>query len=247
MQILTIANIMENNNTVISHIKDLPDNPFLYFEQTNKKSLFFYGVLFTGIFYFITSYNITLTLVFAIISGIIIIVLVNKKELSNKKNVMLEDKYKLSLIIPAPKYFDNYPEIIDFFYSIQWVYPYSPKNYRELINSTDELLLLYEDMQIGVALPNQHYDVAIQHKQSMLNSLHAILYSLPSHKVMDKTIFTAIDRLHQIINKYVFAMASICNKSIDDHGYTATSKHIDLESPNPVNYYDENILGHNMY
>ena len=118
-------------------------------ESFNKKNVFLYfAILMILIFYF-RDINVGLNSILAIFIAIIVISYLNEK---HKLSIELEEKQKqekLDYILPEPKLFEKYDDLIDLFFSIQELYVYNPQAYEECIDSVNDFLRIKDVIDIG--------------------------------------------------------------------------------------------------
>ena len=225
-------NIELLNNEINETIKKSLYN---YLISINSKDLFNYLIISLVCLLFANLLNIQLTSIFGIVVGLLLVyIFYNKKtlEVSSYDNQL---KIKLELIRPKPMMFDDYPEIIEFFYSIREFYNYNPEAFSKTVQNVDLILKLYKDIQIGIKDCKLNVDIVKEKKTNPLNHLRSIIYNLENNKILERKLKKALNALHKILNNYEKYVINICNKQIKDNGYDNSKSYIHSNGPKPYN------------
>jgi len=233
-----INTFISNLPAQATQVQEVKKDMFDDFEKINVRDKFFY-IFIIIIFLFLASKSyIGLNIVFGFVLGMVYVFIKFRK---TTKDINAEEqsyKNKLAQIKPAPKKFGRYLEIIDFFFSIQDFYDYSPANYSKVVYCVDDFLQIYEDVKTGaIVFCRQNYDVMNDSKKRALDHLQYMLYSFESNQFLHDKLQRSIKRLNEILTTYLREIAAICNKEIQEQGYNHTTLPVQEPSPHPFNYY----------
>ena len=141
----------KNNNT---RIANLIDSLFKTFDtnfahilaEIDNESIVIYLVIIVICLFFAKMLNVGLSLIFFLFVAFVLCYYIYSRRKLHKITFTEENKIKLELITPHPKHFDDYPDIIDFFYSIREFYYINPTAFYALVNATDNFIVLYENI-----------------------------------------------------------------------------------------------------
>lgn len=230
--------------------EDLPayykDSLYNWVTSIEPKDAFKYIGVGAVIIYLISKFDITINLIFGLIVTVIVIYY-----MQNKKTVLEEkeqDRIKTELkdLKPQPKLFYKYPELIEFFTSIQDLYDYNPTVYEAVAFNVDNLLQVYEDIKNGVYYCGYNYDIAYQRKYDALNQLQSIIFNLDVNKLLQQKLYRAVFILHRILDVYIADMKKICDTKVKRRGYDIDTKVI-ANGPRPFNYYPKTKFTFELY
>ena len=190
--------------------------------------------------------NITLAIILSIgISICVIFYLQQKKDLLNDDDER-QHKVKHSTILPKPKNFFKYKDIVAFFFSIQDFYSYNPQAYEEIVDSIDSFLKIYEDINHSHKLCNSLYELAENKKNNGINALHSLIFSIPTGIVAIRKLNKSILVLEKILNKYLDNLVNIQKNYVYVNGYNTEHKIINVY-PKPSNHYNKEKYTYDLY
>lgn len=208
------SNLIEYNKN-IELVGNSTDNIYLYLARLDNKFIFtkLTIIILTTYFFHITINKWYIGFLLSIFVSYII----SRRNdyIFNTRNQQLIDKYDQLLI--KPQYSNKYPEYIDFLFSIQDIGKYNLDAFRNLINSIDNFLILYDDINIGVEYCKQNYDIAQQERLNALNHLHSLVYSLEPNQILVNKLNESIKFLQQLTNNYLYKIKNKCNTNIIDY------------------------------
>jgi hypothetical protein len=219
-------------------------NDFNNFSNAGKffdgATIFVYIVIIILFLALFNQLSIGLNIIFGLILALIVIWYINKQEKDSVKQREKNDDIKATLRRVPNKRIDNYPDFNDFLFSIQELYGYSPPNYENIVDSIDDLIILYENSISNPQISGYFYDIAVEKKNDALNALHSIIFSVATDE--RKYIIEKNDRartqLSYLMNIYVDKIYGINERYNLENGFTNTSKINTPESwPKPENYY----------
>jgi hypothetical protein len=192
------------------------------------------------VFIFISRlFNLTISTIFFIGLALVIIYLLYSKSITNHIPPAESEKLKLDLIRPHPKRLNsNYPDLIDFLYSIRSYYYLNPDDFYSIINNLDDFVQLYEEiMKDDMKYCVQNLEVAVGFSRLAENHLQSMIYSLSSSRKITKRFHQQLDKFRSIMNSYITRMANKCNKNFSDKNNQ--SAYYQLEGPKPSNYFSQ--------
>lgn len=212
------------------------------FEEStlDNKTLFYYFVIFISIIFVFSTVKIKLN----IICGICIAYLTinylynNYREKQGKENKI--KMFQESNLLPKPKIFEKYGDIIKYLFSIQDFYIYNPQAYGDMIKSLENFLRTYEETENNKSESGINYDLMLSYKKNATNSLHSIIYNLPNDVEYTNKLNDAIIFIQEILDKYLDKIKLINKNYIYINGYNNKTKIID-DNILPYNYSDNGI------
>lgn len=206
-----------------------------------NENLFWYFVIFILILCTFSQVNIGTNFIFGSLVGLFVIVLLY---LYDKKEQMIENKKK-EFIRPLPK--NSKKEIISFLFSIQDFYEYNPIAYENMVEGLDQFFDRYNEILKDVSLAGISYENLIEEKRHVINSLHSIIFKLPSNRKYDKKLENAIKSIEYFLQIYLDNVEKINNEYIYNKGIINTSKFIKKTKVQPINFYtDEDFSSYEM-
>lgn len=217
--------------------KIIKNSIFVKLSNINSKHLFQYlSILFLSVS-FLNYIDIGFKAVIGIILGLTICYIIYDKRLLDVNSYNEQLFLKLQLIKPYPKYFKNYPELIEFFYSIRDFYDYNYQAFTNCIKHMELFLIIYQDIKSGVINCSQNIDIIRNKKKNILNHLHSIIFNMPDNKIIEKKLKKAMTELNKILNMYENDMINICNKQINDNGYSNDKSYVYSGGPKAYNLF----------
>ena len=236
-----IKNII-NQNDKISKLnnkinKTIDNSLYVSLANINSKELFNYFIIIILSIYFFNYINIQFKSVFGIIIGIVIAYIIYNKQVLDISSYNDQLKIKLELIKPTPELFINYPELVEFFYSIREFYDYNRDSFTRCINNIDSFLKIYNDIKIGIKYCDKNIDVVKLLKKKALNNLHSVIFNLEDNFIIEKKLKKSLTTLQKILNIYLNDMIDICNKDIDNNGYNYEKSYIFKDGPSAYNTF----------
>lgn len=231
-------------NEIINKLEDKTDkNSYHKLSVIPSDQLFNYVTIIIITIFISSRFTAQANLIIGLIFGLIVSYFIYQKDISEKETHDEQIKIKLSSIVPAPKYFDNYEDVISFFYSIREFYPINPRGFSDLVLSTDSFLKIHQDSKIGLNYCKQNYDIALDLYKKSLNHMSELYYSTEPYKmkVVKIKIESATDILKQILDKYLEEIRRVCNKEIIDKGIDYNKSKIWM-GPKAKNFYDKSDL-----
>jgi hypothetical protein len=151
-------------------------------------------------------------------------------------------KLKIELIKPKPKMFNKYPELIELYYNIRELYDYNQEAFSQSIEYVDNMLMIYNDLQIGLIYDcSKNVEVAVNNKDMAISNLRSIIYQLENNKILERKLTNAANTLNQILNNYEEHMLNICREQIKKEGYDNRKTNLPDGKISGVSKYSHNI------
>lgn len=238
----------EKIDELSNKIKSIVENSIYYkLSSINSYELFNYILVIIITITIINYFNLPLKGFIGLFIGIIIVYIYYNKKILESQTYKNDLDIKLELIKPRPKLFNKYPELINLFFNIREFYNYNNKAITNCIKNVEYILQIYSDIQNGIKYCDKNVDVVKNLKQNALNDLHSVIFSLENNKILEKKLKKALDELHKILNYFENKMINICNKNIDDYGYTYEKKYINKNEPKAYNLSLQNTDFYEIY
>lgn len=246
-----LQNINKKNkkiDEISDNINNKVDNS-LYFKltQINSSELFNYIIIIIITITTINYFKIPLKGFIGLFVGLVIAYIYYNKKILESSAYNNDLQLKLELIKPSPKLFNNYPELINLFFNIREFYDYNNKAITSCIENVDSLLQIYSDINVGLKYCDKNVDVIKMIKTNALNDLHSVIFSLENNKLLEKKLKKALNELHRILNYFENNMIDVCNKKIDDSGYTNDKKYLYKNEPKAYNLSRNNKDFYEIY
>lgn len=215
----------------------------IYSNRIDEKTLYWYIVIFVLVIYIFTFINVTISLIFGTIIGMVIIIyMYSNYQILKKQELELFEQKRESI---TPNIQQNeiikYNEIVDFIFSIQDFYEYNQQAYEDLLESIDHFFILYDEINIDNSLSGINYDMMETKMKTALNTLSSIVIELPKNKKYDNKLLKSVNMLKYLLEKYLNKVKEINNKYIYENGYTSVTKIIETGPPARNYYMDDNF------
>ena len=206
--------------------------------------LVIYGFIAVIVFSYISKYNITITTVVAIMFGYYILVILanSNKNNNDKKKTMLENKKKY--IRPREEIIEKYDDLVEFLFSIKYLYIYNPPAYQELIETIKNFLTIYEESinTYNIVLVYKNYTNAEIKFYHSINLLQSIIINTDSDLNNSQDANNKINKsttvLYSILKKYLDEIDIIIKKDIKYNGYNIHTLLSNSNKIKPYNFLD---------
>ena len=215
-------------------------------ETINSRNLFKYAVIIILSLVYFGTQNIKLNVLLAIFVALVYISY-NYDELDTKKTQEEDIKeLKREAIKPDPRNFEDKEDLVDLLFSIQDWYHYNPQAYEEMIDNLYAFFELYDSIKRGSKFCDQYYQIASSKKNNAINSLHSMIFTIPTHaEVMDK-FNRAHKRMETIMNDYLNEIYDVCHRDLLKKGYDITRRAINT-GPKAANHYFDKDYTYQIY
>jgi hypothetical protein len=95
------------------------------------------------------------------------------------------------------------PALVKVFSSLYVFARFDKRNFRAALIHANQLIRIYESSKIGIVLPAQTIDVAERQMRNCMNSVHAMIHSLPSTTVGDFRYQVSLNILQKVLQKII--------------------------------------------
>ena len=215
----------------------------------NKKNIFWYIVLSIIILYIFSKLNLGINILIGLIV-ICLFIYYNEQSLkeSEEKQAETDDIINKSIYPQTtPIISKKYKEINEFLFFIQDFQTYNPPSYENMIDVINEFFTIYDmfdnitnkttnNTELTDKNPNVPNDLLILKKEA-LNSLHSIIFKIPSNKNIENKLSNAIEQLDILLSKYIINIKNIYMNS----PYNINKKLLD-DDIEPKNLYDNDMF-----
>ena len=195
-----------------------------------KNKLFICFIILFVLFGGLIRINIKIHIFFCLIIIIILFYLYYNYEISNIKNYTINNEQKLnfidSILLNSPydteegsfsinpnwiqlnnyntkSYIYKNPICIEFYYNNRELIKYNILNYQKSLQSINAMIIINEQIQIGVNNLGNQYEVLLYLQKMCLNYFQSIIYNLPSTQVTNLKFTESLKILHEITNEIV--------------------------------------------
>lgn len=154
--------------------------------------------------------------------GIMIIVIMNDKKLSQSDDINRSLEIKLKLLDQTmPQYFHLDSNMINLFFSIKDFKQYNEDAYRKALKLTDNVLHLKFDMEKdSIVNYVESFEIAYMMTQKALNYMQSFIITIPSNKVMHKKFQAVLERHHILLKRNLDYMFDRCKELTKDIDHT---------------------------
>ena len=203
-----------------------------------KKNTFWYIVLSIVILYVFSNLNLGTN----ILIGILVIYQLvdsNENRIKDEENnkTMLENKI-IENIMPKTTFNREYREINEFLFINQDLYVYNPPSYEHMVDTINSFFMIYDDVKNNNNLANNAHNDLVILKKTALNSLHSLIFKLPSNKNIEQKLNIALTNLDTLLNKYIIDVRHISNKITPNN----INRTVLSDYPEPKNMYDNDMF-----
>lgn len=214
------------------------DNIFSQICNSDGQTIFIYFVITVILIAIFKNIDMGINILVAFMLSCVIILFLNSSYISKQQEIDDIIKEKYDSINPKTETVRSYPEIIDFLFSIQDFYMYNVPSYEDMVDSLENILLLYDESKMDNSKAGINYGLIMGLRKQSVDSLHSIIYNIPSDpryidkldkaiKDLDTIIFDILNDVYDINKLYIF-----------NNGYDRYTVNIDsIYSPRPENYY----------
>lgn len=241
-----ISNILPQ----LQHVTTNMTANILDFQNLSSEKIFTFVTLFIAIVYAFSWFTMNLSYIVGAIVAAIIIYYMFLKYKQTEVDEYHDMKYKLSTLTPQPKYFNEYDEIVDFFYSIREYAHYHYFAYEKSIKSIDHFFKIYWYVFNTPNITNctHHVQLAEEKIHDALNHLRSVEFKQNIQQDTHDKLQLAINHLHIMMNKYLLKMINKCNKINNAINNTTKELEIIYDAPKPINHFnDSNMNEKNPY
>jgi len=235
---------MDNNNKIFELIANAKPTDIEYnkkssiLEKIDKKTIFWYLIIFSIILYIFSKFTIELNVIFGSIVGFILLSYLYNEHIvaQNKYNSMMDEKKKI--IIPHPHEALKYENVVSFLFSIQDFYAYNPPAYEDMIEQIDYFFRLYEEINNDNSTAGKYYELLNNCRRQALNSLQSIIHNIPPNKELDDKLDNALNLLNILLQKYMNDVKKINDIYIYENGIKPNTKIINT-GPVSINTFED--------
>lgn len=233
---------MDLSHTILSPTPPVPGVEEPVFLTINRNDLFKYIaiiIIFLAIF---SRMNIGLNIVFGLFLASLLIYYLKSEKQKKVDKIIDNNDIKIKQIRPSSIIINKYPELVDFLFSIQEFYPYSPLNFEDIIDNLEDFLILYENSKIDPKHAGQYYELAEKKKSDIINALYATQCSIEVvvKKYYINKINDACEQIYFILSAYLDEIYTVNEKYVGENGFNNETKlNMKETDPKPGNYFDD--------
>lgn len=210
-----------------------------YIDTWDGKRVFTYVVVFMFILWFFSKRELGINILIAIIVGVFVINYLNFRSIENTDTQEeIQDIKKDAILPPLIEETKEHDEIVDFLFSIQDMYAYSPQQYIEMVKNINFFYGLYKMTFVDPKISFLNYGLMKQFKRDALNALMSIIFSLPEDKRVRDKINASAAVLDQLMTKNLDEVSYVTDDYTYKNGYNVDTKIIDY-GPKAANEYDD--------
>jgi len=157
----------------------------------------------------------------------------------NERNraINIDDLKKIEIqlesINPKPKYFYIDANIIELVYNLLEFSNYNKEDFDNMIYAIDNVLKLRLDIEKGIKECEMIYTIAVDQKNKALNSLSAIIISIPIQEDIKEKLVTGIKILQLYLHRHLDFIEQKCIKQRKNNGINIETKFINDQLTTP--------------
>lgn len=197
-------------------LKTYNDNIVVKLSKIDNKGIFLYFLIVIIFGIVIKYYNLN-PWPFLIIALFLIYMIYSKREIDNI-STKEQSKIKAKLIrsnedpiLNIGERFEDYPDIIEFLFSIRYFYYINTNAFSMMILHLNNFFDIYEDvMDKEVLNCKYNYDIILYSARSILNNLHSMIFNIDVDKKLTKKYQLSMKQFHIIIYQYINKIMKKC-------------------------------------
>ena len=210
-----------------------------YIDTWDGKRLFTYVVIFLFILWLLSRRELGINILIAIIVGTFVINYLNHRSIENADTLAEIRQIKKKAITPSlTDEAEDQEDIVDFLFSIQDLYAYSPQQYSEMVKNINYFYNLYNMTFFDNKTSYLNYGMMKQFKRDALNALASIIYSLPEDKRVRNLVNAASTILDGLMTQHLDHVSYVIDNYTYKNGYNVDTKIIDY-GPKAANEYGD--------
>jgi len=136
----------------------------------------------------------------------------------------------------------EYNDITEILFKIQLFYYHNPETFTEIIKNLDIFVILIKSVRLDNSLAGIYYDLLLDRKSLILNSLRSFIINIPGQF----NYKDAINDLEKVLNKYLDEVYLLNKKNIYEQGIDRDTKIIDRYNL-AHNRFTDNIASFGFY
>jgi len=230
----------ENINRLIDSLLEKYDvNTTNILGRISNTDLVVYLIIFI-IFLVIAQYlYISLTTIFLLFIALLVCYIIYSRKQIDRVSTEEELKIKTELIIPRPMRIDNYPDLIDFLFSIRDFYYINPNAFYGIVQNVDNFIQLYDEiMNDRMIYCTQNAEVANGFVRNAENNLQSMIYNLDIDQNITRKFHQSLREFTLIMRQYMARIITKCNADFNEKDINNHSKYYHEYGPHPYNYYN---------
>jgi hypothetical protein len=220
------------------------DVSFIDLQNLSSEKIFTFVTIFIAIIYAFSWFTMNLSYIVGAVVGVVIIYYLFLKHQKTEVDYIRDMKLKIQSITPTPKYFNQYDEIVDFFYSIREYSHYHYFAYEKAVKSIDHFFKIYWYVFNEPMLSNcmHHVQLAEEKINDALNHLRSVEFKQVVNDDIKDKLHLAVNHLHIMMNKYLLKMIHKCNSINDSLNDITKDVEIIPSAPKPVNHFNHSNM-----
>lgn len=207
----------------------------------DRKTLFFYVIIFIVIMFLFSGVAIGLNIVFGtLVASVVLYFLYTNYcyDEDEREEIILSQN---NLILPDPELARGYENVVRYLFSIQNFYSHNSSAYTEMINGFRNFFRIYEDTYIIPRYAGRNYEMMVDQKRISMNALHSILHNMQIryHDQYTDKLERAITAIEHVLQEYLDKVEYMHKLHIHEDNYNIETKLIDKSGVLARNAYDK--------
>lgn len=223
-----------NFDTEINHHTS---NLFEMVKLMDARTRFKYAAVVIASLVIFSRFQMGVNILVALLVGYVLIKYQHDKDVHHSDVIDKEHSVKLNYIDPKPLEMSDFPDLIDFFFSIQDLAIYNPQAYTETVSNVDKFLEMYIVSKKVTRFCEDKYQIAETKLHNALNALHSMIFSIKNNRMVIQKLNRAHMKLNVILKRYLKEMYNHCVGLRKKRYMSSENKPIDFGSPKPYNWY----------
>jgi len=211
---------------------------FLQIGNSDGTTIFIYSIIVIIMLAIFKNLDVGVNILVALLLSILIILFTNSLYKDQQETIDNIYKEKYDSIVPKTETVKTYPEMVDYLFSIQDFYVYNIPAYEDMVDSIENILQLYDESKGDNSKAGANYGLIGGERKKAVNSLHSIIFNIPSDPRYIDKLDTAINDLDAIIYNILDDVYNLNKLYIFNNGYDRYTIELDnINVPKPDNYY----------
>ena len=216
-------------------------------DNVDRSTMFLYVSIFIIILFIFSKIEIKLNVIFGTFVAIGILTYLYSNSQKSKRVIDELNIKKINSVLPLPQT-KEHKEIINFLFSIQDLYVINPQVYENMVEHVDYFFDLYKETLNNDSLAGMNYQLMVDQKRFILNSLMQIDFGMKQNTEYDLKLEKSVKVMENILDNYLSLVHTIYNEHVYKHGLDSKTVIINRNKEiRPYNTYNDKLFSVDMY
>lgn len=213
-----------------------------YIDAIKPKDLLLYLIIIQTCVLIFSRIPFELRHLFGFLLGLFLVIILHERQRTQLVDEMTLLEIKMESINPKPTYFYIDANIVDVVYTMMEFRQVSPKNFKTMVMSIDNILSLRLDVEKGIVHCGRMYTVAMDNYEKAMNSIMGIMVGLTTDNIRLKKLKLARENLQIMLLRHLDYIRNTCNEQLKDIWHIHTQPIVDHYKSYDLVDKDMNIL-----